>query len=260
VARSTHSIRRRRRGERGVLLLALMMGMTVLVILLTASTQSWTAILKREREQELLFRGDQYIRALKQYQKEHGGQFPTKLDQLLEEGPQGHRYIRQLFPDPFGPEGEWNLLYLGPDGRSAWNPHAAPAVGAAPGLGGVQEVSTAGERAAGEAGGFSALPGGSAPAGTRRRSRFESGNVNAPIVGVVSKGQGETFGEFYGRGRLDEWEFHVFLRDVPKVPAAEPGRDINPNKLIGPGLPSGSNPADEPQGGPAMGRGRRGNR
>ncbi len=56
--------RKRRMGERGVLLISLLVGMTVMIILLTASAQSWTTIMQRERELELIFRGNQYIIAL----------------------------------------------------------------------------------------------------------------------------------------------------------------------------------------------------
>jgi len=55
-----------------------MVGMTVMMILLTATVQSWTAVMKREREEELIFRGNQYIIALKAYGADHGGSFQAQ--------------------------------------------------------------------------------------------------------------------------------------------------------------------------------------
>ena len=192
----SRSRRRRARGERGVLLVALIVAMTVMMILLTASAQSWTTVIRREREQELIFRGNQYIQALRLYQQEHGGQFPTKLEDLMEEGPRRHRYIRQLFEDPFDKDGEWNLIFLGPDGKSAWNPHARLSEGGIPGLAGVGTASvgrpagglpTAG-RAASVAAPGSAPAAGPPGGGRPRRSRVAGGDINTPKGGGGSPG------------------------------------------------------------------------
>ena len=243
-----------RRRERGILLVALLVAMAVMMILLTASAQSWSAIMRRDMENELIFRGNQYVQALRVYQQEHGGTFPTKLDDLMEEGPRGHRYLRRLFPDPFHEEGKWNLLFLAPDGKSALNPNSAygvAGVGGIPGLpGGTDALG----------GGSSALPGtGSAIPSTAgattgslglssRPSRFESGNLNSPIVGVVSHGSDKAFNEFVpyfeGRFHYNEWEFHVFLQDVPAVTGVAGQTNINPNSLIGAGQQIYTGPSD----------------
>ena len=243
------------RREAGVLLVALMVGMTVMMILLTASAQSWTAVLKREREEELIFRGNQYINALKAYAGDHGGAFPTELKLLMEKGPKGNRYLRQEFGDPFDPKGKWNLLYLGPDGKSAWNPNARPPDGLLEGqeaLGSLGRSSrAAGRRGAGgmgsaPKGGFGGEDGGpgsagqggpTAPAGMGRgSSRFESGNVNTPIVGVVSRSVDKGFREYFNKEYYNEWEFHVFMKDIPPVKGGPvPGLNINPQGNVGPG-------------------------
>jgi type II secretory pathway pseudopilin PulG len=279
--------RRRSPGERGVLLVALMVGMTVMMILLTASAQSWTAVMKREREEELIFRGNQYINALKAYAGDHGGTFPTELKLLMEKGPKGNRYLRQLFGDPFDPKGEWNLLYLGPDGKSAWNPHARPPDGSLPGqdpLGGLGRTSRAaggreGSRMGGAArqGGFGRedaigaggnAPGSdaTAPAGLGGKpSSFSSGNLNTPIVGVVSRSGDKGFREYFSKEYYNEWEFHVFIKDIPGVKSGPvPGLNINPQGNVGPGgglslIPKGGkDPNEQPGsslGGPGSGKG-----
>ncbi|MFQ5702313.1 MAG: hypothetical protein ACE5HU_10770, partial [Acidobacteriota bacterium] len=46
--------------ERGHLLVGLVVLAAVMIILLTAAAQSWTFLIRRDREAELIFRGEQY--------------------------------------------------------------------------------------------------------------------------------------------------------------------------------------------------------
>jgi type II secretory pathway pseudopilin PulG len=277
------------RREAGVLLVALMVAMTVMMILLTASAQSWTAVMKREREEELIFRGNQYINALKLYAGDHGGTFPTELKALMEKGPKGSRYLRQQFGDPFDPDGKWNLIYLGPDGKSAFNPNARPPEGLLPGQDGLGG-STRGKRGSsvlgvrggsrsgrergfggedpGTPGGPAGMPGGASAATMGARpSGFSSGNMNTPIVGVVSRSGDLAFREYLSKKYYNEWEFHVFMKDIPNVKSGPiPGLNINPQGYTGaPGGPQlipagGQDPNDKGQtpfpggGGPRVGR------
>jgi type II secretory pathway pseudopilin PulG len=64
--------------ERGYTMVAVVIGMTVMAILLMGVAPSIATIMKREREQELLFRGKQYARAIALFQKRYG-RFPTEL-------------------------------------------------------------------------------------------------------------------------------------------------------------------------------------
>ena len=225
--------RKRRMGERGVLLISLLVGMTVMIILLTASAQSWATIMQRERELELIFRGNQYIIALQQYAKEHGGAYPMELEVLLKEGPMGHRYIRQMFLDPFDKEGEWNLLYLAPNGKGAINPNArfplGGVLGAAGGATGgaipnARNRTTGLEDLGRDRDGFG-----------RGGSGFGGATMSGPIVGVVSRKRERGFRMYYGRHHYDEWEFHVFVRQVADPRGRGIGLKVNPGGQIGVG-------------------------
>jgi type II secretory pathway pseudopilin PulG len=239
--------RRRRSGERGVLLVALLVGITVMLILLTASAQSWTAIMKREREEELIFRGNQYIHAIKAYHKERG-QFPTELKALFEAGPRGGRYIRTLYADPFSEDGEWNLIYLGPDGKTPFNPNApnpGPGIPGLPGANAVQGVPglarsdpRLSDRLRDQPSGRNTQGGSSLRDRKRKKSGFASGNLTSPIVGVVSRGIDQGFREYMGMQYYDEWEFHVFLLEMDpqgRSGGRIPGMNINPQGLRGVG-------------------------
>ena len=126
---------KRRKGEEGAgLLIILMIGVTVSIIALTAAVQSWSVTWRRDSEEELIARGNMYVDAILAYRKDHGGQFPTNLEDLAEQGPRRVRYIRRLYEDPIAPNGKWGLLYLMPGGQgiydpgppSAWRPAAVP--------------------------------------------------------------------------------------------------------------------------------------
>jgi type II secretory pathway pseudopilin PulG len=77
-------------------------------------------ILQRDREAELMFRGDAYRRAIQSYYEAAAPVYiyPRALDDLLKD-PRfaGKRHIRQLYSDPMGEDEkkEW-LLIRSPDG------------------------------------------------------------------------------------------------------------------------------------------------
>lgn len=77
--------------------------------------EQWTLQGQREREVELLFRGQQFRAALQAYQAATPpGQpsLPTQLEQLLQDrrGAEPRHWLRQLYPDPFTGLPDWVLL------------------------------------------------------------------------------------------------------------------------------------------------------
>jgi type II secretory pathway pseudopilin PulG len=70
-----------------------------------AAAEAWTLTLKREREAELLFVGEQYRRALESYWRLSPGPvktLPTTIDQLLldDRFPQPVMHLRRAWADP----------------------------------------------------------------------------------------------------------------------------------------------------------------
>jgi type II secretory pathway pseudopilin PulG len=88
----------------------------VMGIGLNAAGTYWSTTMKRERERELLFRGDQIRRAIKSYHGAAAGgeasRYPKSLKGLLKDprSPTVRRHIRRLFKDPMGGDGEWGLI------------------------------------------------------------------------------------------------------------------------------------------------------
>ena len=128
-------------------------------------------MIRREKEEELIFRGNQYARAINQYQRKYANASPANLDVLIKE-----RFLRKKFKDPLSPERRRRVSNAvpaesEPDGGRA----VVRAVRAAP-------------------------PGGSiGPSMGPSRS--------GPIVGVASKNTGQSLRVYKDKTRYNEWEF-----------------------------------------------------
>lgn len=94
----------------GVMILVMIMG-----IMLQATGQSWQMLMKREREEELMFRGSQIRDAIVSWNKPRAGQHvATPLRDLkdLLKDPRSMstvRYLRRLYPDPLTGK-EWVVI------------------------------------------------------------------------------------------------------------------------------------------------------
>jgi type II secretory pathway pseudopilin PulG len=99
-------MRRRSNRESGAILIVFMVTLAVAAIALGAAVQAWSTTWRRENEEELIFRANQYVDGIIAYRKEHGGMFPLKLEELYKPGPRRLRYIRRLYKDPIIPDGK----------------------------------------------------------------------------------------------------------------------------------------------------------
>jgi type II secretory pathway pseudopilin PulG len=91
---------------RGVMLLALLLGLALSGIALMGAVDVWTLQTQREREQQLLFAGDQYRLAIQRYfyaaPQGMPKSLPLSFESLLEDDrfPMPVRHLRRLYPDP----------------------------------------------------------------------------------------------------------------------------------------------------------------
>jgi type II secretory pathway pseudopilin PulG len=92
------------------MMLILLFAVLVLTIGLMVAVPVWQTQIQREKEKELIFRGKQYIEAIRIFQQKNPGTFPRSLDELLEE-----KCIRKLYDDPVTQTGKWNVILLHPD-------------------------------------------------------------------------------------------------------------------------------------------------
>lgn len=119
--RMTSLYLRRTHAESGFTYLLLLALVAVMGIVLAAAGEVWHMKLKREKEQELLFVGDQFRRALNLYNQHTPGnalRYPKSLEELLKDPryPGVVRYLRKIYPDPITGSTQWGLL-KGPNGE-----------------------------------------------------------------------------------------------------------------------------------------------
>jgi type II secretory pathway pseudopilin PulG len=102
-----------RNGEQGYVLVVLIFFAALLLVGTTVILRRATFEGRREREEELIFRGMQYQRAIQLYFRKFA-RYPTSLDDL--EKTNGIRFLRKRYSDPMTKEGKWRLIHLGPGG------------------------------------------------------------------------------------------------------------------------------------------------
>jgi hypothetical protein len=72
---------------------------------------------RREKEQEMIWRGKQYTRGIKLYYRKLG-RFPNSMDDLVKPKMGNLRFMRQAYKDPMNKDdGSWRLIYVGPAGN-----------------------------------------------------------------------------------------------------------------------------------------------
>ncbi|HWC64965.1 MAG TPA: type II secretion system protein, partial [Thermoanaerobaculia bacterium] len=97
------------RRDAGYTLVAIMIFITLLSIAILAVSPSVTMMMRRDREQELLFRGKQYAQAILNFQKRQG-RYPLNLKELMSTKP---RSARKLYKEPICNCDDWGLIRVG---------------------------------------------------------------------------------------------------------------------------------------------------
>jgi type II secretory pathway pseudopilin PulG len=217
----TGRIRRYRSSrENGYILLTLLLFLALLVIAAAIAAPAINHELKRDREEELVHRGTQYSRAIRNYYRKFG-RYPANIEQLQDTN---HlRFLRRRYKDPVTGQ-DFDLLHYGqvrlsnplggagptlnlpgapgvtlPPG-SQGNTGASSGTGATGDMGG-QPIDTTGTPTAGDSSAGSNTQTGSTGPGTGQT--FGGG----AIIGVVSTSKLETIREYSGKNHYDKWYF-----------------------------------------------------
>jgi type II secretory pathway pseudopilin PulG len=196
-------------------MVALLIGLSVMSIMLTVAMPVWKTASQREKEAELIFRGQQYVRAIELYQRKMPGAAPPNLDVLLDQ-----KFLRKKYKDPVTGD---DFQLLSPN---------SPGV-----IGGPQPQP--GQRGGRGASGPAPGPGrSSAPAPVTQSA--PGGNVTfglqAGISGVVSKSKASSLRLYNGRNHYNEWQFV----HIPRTPA--PGVGAPGTGAPGTGVPGVTGP------------------
>ena len=190
-------------------MVAVVIFITILTITIAAVGPSISTLMRREREEELLFRGKQYARAIALFQKRYG-RYPTSLKEMYDHRP---RTIRKLFKDPMCGCDDWKLLIQGqPDSTPFMDERVDPSNRPPSTYTGLRPTPTPG---------------------------FGSGSAEqnvGPIVGVRSKVHKQALREWRGRRFYDEWRFIVgdADSDVPIAPFNPGSLRLTPSRVFRP--------------------------
>lgn len=105
---------RRRSSEGGFVLLTLLFLAGAVAFMLVLALPRSAMQAQRVREETLIYRGEQYKRAVQLYFRKYK-KYPESLDDLEESD--GIRFLRRRYKDPLTGEDQWRLVHMGSDGR-----------------------------------------------------------------------------------------------------------------------------------------------
>lgn len=171
---------------------ALLVALAVLSVLTSAALPVWRHAAQREREAELIFRGEQYARAVMLYQRRTPGAWPPDVATLVE-----GRFLRRAYRDPMTTDGRFRLVLQ--------SELAAPS--GADAAGGTAEDAAGGEAGAGARRSAPEMPGfgqGARPFGDRNGG---AGGVDGNVVGVASRSERTSIALYKGKSKYSEWLF-----------------------------------------------------
>jgi type II secretory pathway pseudopilin PulG len=180
----------------GYAMAALLVALSVLAVVMTAAMPVWKQQVQREKEAELIFRGQQYVHAIALFQRRNGpGTLPPNVTILVEQ-----RFLRKKYKDPITSD-DFQPLVAG---------QVAPGA-SAPGGGNASSSPRPG------AGATQSQPAGRAAATTGPSS--SPGPVGG-VIGVVSKSTNASIRIYNGRSHYNEW---AFIFTAPAQAPAAPG-------------------------------------
>lgn len=222
-----------RRKQAGYALLLVMLMAALILVALAVAVPRLLTQGKREREEELIFRGQQYQHAIGLYYKKLG-RYPQSLDDLLRTNDRG--FLRRPFRDPMTPDGQWRILGLGPGGALLGSTHKPLPTGS------VSNPPMDTEPPAGK------------PPKEGPLLSFKPGEKSPyPIAGVASRSQDASIRVYDSYGRYYDWEF---VYDPTKeaqrpAPGATAGQPENPSDKSKGGFRRTPNPG-QPQPNPQL--------
>jgi type II secretory pathway pseudopilin PulG len=104
------------KGERGMVLLILLFLAAVVLIGASVGAERLVTQSRRQKEEETIWRGGQYVRAIRLYYRKYG-QFPKSIDDFSK-NPGNLHFLRKVYKDPMnGSDGTWRFIYMGPNGQ-----------------------------------------------------------------------------------------------------------------------------------------------
>ncbi|MBE8602737.1 pilus assembly FimT family protein [Pseudomonas cyclaminis] len=100
-----------RQHQHGSVFMGMLVTVAVVAVMLMEAGTLWSSVLQRERELELLARGNEIRRAIGLYYA-HGSTFPRSLEDLVldRRQPTIKRYLRRVYTDPLTGNADWGVV------------------------------------------------------------------------------------------------------------------------------------------------------
>lgn len=272
---------RDRRGERGYILIVLLLACALLAIAMGAAVTNFRKSIQREKEVEAIHRGVQYARAIKVFYRKFG-RYPNSVDQLINTN--NLRFLRRKYSDPLSPDGKWRVLHpqdiklFGAGGGLGLGGGGMPNIPGSPfgntpqgGTGGTFSLFGSNQQTSGGTGSSSQQggPGStSQPIGgaietvggkdsSSSSSAFNTGQTvmgGGPVVGVASLRNENGIHTFNQKANYRDWQF-IFNPQTdldrqitgPYNPNAFVGKSANPLGKTGSPATSTQNTPTQPQ-------------
>jgi type II secretory pathway pseudopilin PulG len=241
----------RRRGEEGYNLAMLIVAITILNIMVAVALPLWSYVIRRDREEETIFRGLQYAEAIRVF-RQRNGRYPASLEELVKIEP---RSIRQLWTEPLSEDGEFGLVIEAPPQPPAQPgaPGAQPTPAAPNATPPPQKVAVPNDPGGRNASGGFGVGGGGGGASNLiklpRAAKDEDGDTVGKLTtqgpmaihGVYLDHQGESLREFFGKNKYEEW---TFTAELIAAPVTAPGRPLPriSDDWLGKSFPDGLTP------------------
>ena len=215
------------RNDAGYAMAALLVAMALMALFMTIAMPVWKQASQREKEEELVWRGQQYDRAIQLFRRKTSAPGAPNLNMLVEQ-----RFLRRQYKDPItGKDFALKPVALGgvnmppgvPQPPGTQPPGTQPPGTQPPGTPPQQQP------------GMSQSPGGLQPPGSQQ---VPGGNGQL-IGGVRSTSKAKSIRVLNGRDHYDQWEF-VYTPYGTKSTAAGPAAQ--------PGMMPGQNPGGSPTG------------
>jgi type II secretory pathway pseudopilin PulG len=203
--------------QSGYAMVALLVGIAVMGVMLSMAMPVWRTMVQREREEELVFRGMQYARAIGLYQRKYAGAYPPSVQLLIEQ-----KFLRKKDTDPMvrdskGKEAEFRVLYQSSVQRQPGQVgRGRNAVGG--GTGGIGSGTAAGNE--------------EDPAASSQLARNIGAGPRGGIAGVASTSKDRSFRLYNGRSVYREREFLWNQDKQGTATAARPGEPARSGSSI----------------------------
>src|SRR5438270_1377026 len=165
-------------------MLVILFLLAAFTIALMATGQAVATQIRRDREDEMVHRGQQYVRAIRRYYRKFG-RYPSKIEDL--ESANNMRFLRKRYKDPMVANGEWKVLHYGEAKNPPRGLFGQP-IGVGAGLGAsTPGVNTVGGTPAGALGTMSA-PG----AAANQPQTSDNGDANSTVSTAPAGGPAAT--------------------------------------------------------------------